>query len=73
MTTRRPTAPPAADDDRLLRYEDVARMLNCSRRFVQQLVTDGELRAVRLRHGSALRLFRLSDVQAYIRDLPEAG
>ncbi|KXP08859.1 helix-turn-helix transcriptional regulator [Tsukamurella tyrosinosolvens] len=59
-------------DDHLLKYEDVARLLTISKRGVEQLVHDGELIPVRPTPGSRLCRFRASDIQAYIRDLPEA-
>ncbi|WP_158645183.1 helix-turn-helix transcriptional regulator [Tsukamurella conjunctivitidis] len=64
--------PPRPTDDRLLRYEEVARLLNCSRRYVQDLVNDGELITVKLGKGG-VKLFRASDIQNYIRHLPEAS
>lgn len=67
MTTPRPIT------DQLLKYEDVARTLGISVRSVKQLVHNGELVPVRPHRGSRLIRFRTSDIQAYIRDLPEAS
>lgn len=60
-------------DDHLLKYEDVARLLTISKRGVEQLVHDGELAPVHPRRGSRLVRFRASDIQNYIRHLPEAS
>ncbi|WP_336672002.1 helix-turn-helix transcriptional regulator [Tsukamurella sp. USMM236] len=57
--------------DHLLKYEDVARLLTISKRGVEQLVHDGELIPVHPRRGSRLVRFRGSDIQSYIRGLPE--
>ncbi|WP_336670703.1 helix-turn-helix domain-containing protein [Tsukamurella sp. USMM236] len=73
MTTRKPH-PTDPADDRLLRYEEVAQLLNCSRKTVQRLVSDGELVPVNLsRIHNQHKMFRRSDIQAYIRNLPEAS
>ena len=57
----------ATDDGSLLKVEEVAGLLHCSKRLVWRLVSEGRLDRVIL--GPRCVRFRRSDVQAMIDDL----
>jgi excisionase family DNA binding protein len=63
------TAPTLASPDRLLRAEEVADMLGCSRSFVWRLIEAGQIDAV---HVGRLRRIPASNVARYIAERIEA-
>ena len=54
------------DETKLLRIEQVARMLACSTRYVRQLRSEGALKTIRV--GARAIRIELSEVRRFIRE-----